>query len=305
MSGVSAARRLHSAGVPSMLIDKGYRPGGRMATKTIGAARYDHGAQHFTARTPEFARLIEPAQRDGVVAEWFHDEDRRLVGNSGMRSIIEHLAEGMEIATRTKVDKLAVAGRSVVAFSDGQEVATGRATIVTAPLPQSLQLIRASGLALDDRAESIVAACGYDPCLTVMGRLKRRSGLRQGHARAPSENIAWIGDNQHKGVSPVPAVTIQSTPEFARRRQDEAPDAWVPALCEEARSILGQEILEPVGHRWLYSLAHPTGAVEALRITETSPIVLAGDAFGGARVEGAFLSGAVAAELILDGNLVG
>ena len=47
MAGLSAARALVDAGRSVVVFDKGRGIGGRMATRRLGAAVFDHGAQYF------------------------------------------------------------------------------------------------------------------------------------------------------------------------------------------------------------------------------------------------------------------
>ena len=60
LAGLTAARALADAGLEVVVLDKGRRPGGRMATAELSeGARADHGAQFFTVRSPVFAALVE------------------------------------------------------------------------------------------------------------------------------------------------------------------------------------------------------------------------------------------------------
>ena len=70
LSGLMAARRLTAAGHDVVVLDKGRSPGGRLATRRIGAARLDHGAQFFTVRSDAFAEHVAEWQREGLVFEW-------------------------------------------------------------------------------------------------------------------------------------------------------------------------------------------------------------------------------------------
>jgi predicted NAD/FAD-dependent oxidoreductase len=59
LAGLSAARLLRDAGHDVVVLDKGRSPGGRCATRRIGNATLDHGAQFFTVRSDEFARCVD------------------------------------------------------------------------------------------------------------------------------------------------------------------------------------------------------------------------------------------------------
>jgi NAD(P)-binding Rossmann-like domain len=70
MAGVTAAAELQRAGRRVLVLDKGRAVGGRLASRRVGAATFDHGAQFITARMPRFAALIEQCREAGVVEEW-------------------------------------------------------------------------------------------------------------------------------------------------------------------------------------------------------------------------------------------
>ncbi len=70
LSGLLAARTVAERGHTVIVLDKGVGPGGRLATRRIGAATLDHGAQFFTVRTDEFAALVHGWRSAAVVREW-------------------------------------------------------------------------------------------------------------------------------------------------------------------------------------------------------------------------------------------
>ncbi|MEC7173995.1 MAG: FAD-dependent oxidoreductase, partial [Actinomycetota bacterium] len=70
ISGLITARRLADAGVSTMVFDKGRSVGGRLATRRIGEARLDHGAQFMTARSESCATQLEHRPPRGLAAQW-------------------------------------------------------------------------------------------------------------------------------------------------------------------------------------------------------------------------------------------
>lgn len=309
MAGLTAARHLRDQGIGTVILDKGRAPGGRMATRTVGDARFDHGAQHFSARSPRFRAEVGAWMEQGLVREWFRSEsltspDRgmepRHVGADGMRRIPEALAVGLDVRTAVTVDRLEADGGRVAAVSGGNLVALGTAVVLTPPVPQIRRLLEASGVALPGRIERMLDGVEYHPCLAVMARLESPSGLPSGHLSLRDGPIAWIADNHHKGVSAVPAVTIHSTPEFAVAHLEEAPDRWPAMLCDAAAVHLDGRIVEALAHRWRYAQPRSTLDAGAIGVGAGFPAVLAGEAFSGARVEGAFTSGVAAASRVLE-----
>jgi predicted NAD/FAD-dependent oxidoreductase len=309
MAGLTAARCLREQGIGTVVLDKGRAPGGRMATRTVGDARFDHGAQHFSARSAPFRAEVEAWAKQGLVRVWFRSEsltspdrgtESRHAGVGGMRRIPEALAAGLDVRTAVTVDRLAAAEGKVAAMAGEDVAAVGSAVILTPPVPQTRRLLEASGVAVPDRIGAMLDRVEYDPCLAVMARLDGPGGLPAGHLTLPDGPIAWIADNQDKGVSAAPAVTIHSTPGFAAAHLEEGPDRWPSVLCEAAGAHLESRIVEAVAHRWRYAQPRSTFDVGAVAFDAGFPIVMAGEVFSGARVEGAYTSGVAAASLVAD-----
>lgn len=305
MAGLTAASELARRGVSSVLVDKGRAPGGRMATRTIGQARFDHGAQHFSARSAPFRAAVARWRKDAVVEAWYQAPNRRLpertieprlVGVDGMRSIPERLAAELDVRTSTAVDRFRVSRSGVEALSGDDVIARGSGVILTPPLPQLLRLLDDSGIELTTALSHRLRAVEYHATLAVMATLDAPSGLPVGHLSHPGEPLAWIADNYHKGISATPAVTIHSTAGFATAHLDGDREEWTRKLCEHAQRHLAGRIVAAIGHRWRY--AEPTTTLDtgSELVDADCPVVLAGEVFAGARVEGAFLSGMAAAD---------
>ncbi|NNF08780.1 MAG: NAD(P)-binding protein [Acidimicrobiia bacterium] len=306
MAGLTAARELAGNGVKTVVLDKGRAVGGRMATRRIGDARFDHGAQHFGMRDSAFRRAATDWMGIGLLREWYHAPDRDGVPNvrhsavGGMRRIAELLADGLDVRLATDVTSIGHADGTFVAGTATGPVADGQAIIVTTPVPQMLGLLDRGDLKPPPDLHEALESVAYNACLAVMARLAGVAGLPDGHLTPDDSPIAWIGDNEHKGTSPVPAVTIHSTPAFAADHLDEDPASWVPVLCDAAAPLLASPISETRGHRWRYAEPQRTFDTGAFMYEAGGPVVLAGEVFAGARIEGAFLSGRRAARALLD-----
>lgn len=308
MAGLTAARLLRAQGLDVVVVDKGRAVGGRMATRRVAGGRFDHGAQHFSARSAAFQSELAGWLDAGVARVWFRSRsitnpgrgvEPRHGGSDGMRGIPEHLASSLEVRTGITVNRIDVADTtaSVIAHDLGLEA---RSVMVTPPLPQTLALLNASHIALPGDLGTSLASIEYDATLAVMATLHGDSGLTDGHAALGDGPIAWIADNLHKGVSPVPAVTIHSSPEFAAAHVDDDVARWTAALAAAAAPHLAASIVEAQGHRWRYSQPRTTLDTGCATAATSVPVVLAGEVFAGARVEGAFLSGTAAAARLLD-----
>lgn len=308
MAGITSGRSLAAAGFAVRLIDKGRAIGGRMATRRIGEATFDHGAQHISVRTAGFAREMNALVRHGTADVWYRSEssthpergiENRYAGIGGMRRIPEALAEGLPVTTGIRVDRLRVDADGVAAIVDGTPVATADAAVLTPPLPQTLELLAASNVGVGTEMDSLVCP-EYDATLAVMAVLDAPPMLVDGHRAFGSGPIGWMADNQQKGVSALPALTIHSSPEFARRHLESDPHRWMAELLLAARPFHEGVVVYAVAHRWRFAQPQTTLDVGAVLIAASRPVVLAGEVFAEARVEGAHTSGEVAAQLVMD-----
>jgi predicted NAD/FAD-dependent oxidoreductase len=305
MSGITAAQRLRKAGLHPIILDKGRAPGGRMATRTIGGALFDHGAQHFGVRTQSFGHAVELLGTAGIVQNWFdaglaQQPNLRYVGTSGMRSVVEHLARNLDIRSSVEVDQIERTDRGVRAVANSQVLAEGSAAIVTPPVPQLLGILNRGSVPIPPDVLAQLEDIQYNATLAVMAHLSAPADLPDGHRSFDSGPIAWIADNQHKGVSPVPAVTIHSTPSFAAEHLDTDAADWSQILVDHAAPHLAGTISDATGHRWRYSEPQHTLDVGAVVLDDAAPVILAGEIFAGAKVEGAYQSGLAAANMLLE-----
>ena len=349
IAGLVAAGELVRAGRRVVVLEKSRGIGGRMATRRIGAAVFDHGAQFFTVRGRAFDMLVGSAASAGVVRTWCNgfsraashtqkvvpadDGHARWRGMRGMTDLPKHLAGALAVAGENsagsctsccgeKVSAVGIAGGRVLITHHTQAagMASGAgglplttlsaaAVILTAPVPQSLDLLAAGGLLVADNAPGgvpgpileqdslrVLRGIDYDPCFTLMLALKQPSLVPPpGAIQFQSGIIAWIGDNQQKGISPVPALCVHASPALSREHFDAPPAEVTATMLEAVRpwidGDLESAVIETSLHRWKY--AQPTIIVSSplVVLSDNPPILFAGDAFAGPRVEGAANSG--------------
>ena len=105
-----------------------------------------------------------------------------------------------------------------------------------------------------------------------------------------SEPISWIADNQRKEITAISnSVNFHAGPKFSLEH-------WDKSAEEVALKMLNGQLAKAWKlHRWKYSKSTVLHVVNG-----ASLLVLAGVAFGEARVEGAALSGLSAAERLLE-----
>lgn len=304
MAGLCAARELRAAGREVVLLEKGRGVGGRMASRRIGDATFDHGAQFFTTRAERFQALVATLQSAGAAAEWCHgfsgheDGHVRWRGAPTMNAVAKALAGELVINTKTRVASLRRAGDFWQAETTTGEIFMARAAVLTPPVPQALALLEEVALAPEMRAR--LTRIEYERCLAVMAVLAQPSRIPSPGALSPQgEPIAWIADNQQKGVSGMPAVTIHATAAFSCEHWERDRNESGRLLLDAAAEWVGHDVKVFQVHGWRYSKPVQVDEQPCAILHEEPPLILAGDAFAGPRVEGAALSGWAAAAAIL------
>lgn len=315
ISGLLAARELQAEGWRVTVVEKGSGVGGRMATRRLGGGNFDHGAQFFTVRGERFAGFVEGWLAAGVAEEWSqgfanaegeHDQDGhpRYRGSDGMTSIPDHLASTLDVRTGEKAVRAEPGAEGWEVVCEGGLRVSGAALLLTAPVPQSMDLAESGGYELPDEKRSQLLEVTYDPCLALMVLLDGPAGVPEpGGMQIKGEPLDWIGDNRRKGISEARAITIHAGPGWSRDHFDDDEPEITRSLLSFAANRLGTDLealsLETSLARWPYSWVTNSHPEPCLVASEVPPLLFCGDAFGQPKVEGAALSGLAAADHLL------
>ena len=305
MAGLTAASELQQSGQDVLVIDKGRGVGGRLASRRIGLATFDHGAQFMTARDPRFAAAIEEWLKTGVIEEWYRTSAEgsaghpRWRGNPTMTAVAKYLARNLNLLLEKRIVSLRRDPAGWVAALDSGEAVFARAVVLTPPIPQSMALLDFRELSLPPATRASLEGAEYECCLAVMAVLAGPARIPPPGGLAPSDGpIAWIADNQMKSVSAIPAVTIHATPAFSLEHWDRDRQESGRELLRAAATWLNSDVTEFQVHGWRYSKPIRVEQNACLILNESPRLLLAGDAFVAPRVEGAALSGWAAADML-------
>jgi len=326
IAGLLAAEHLAAAGHRVILLDKGRGVGGRMATRRLGDAVFDHGAQFFTVRGRAFGNTVAAAHEKHAVVPWCSgfaqaesvataatpadDGHARWRGAGAMTDLPKFLAgrlidAGASVKTAAQATAIAVEDGRVrieIAGAAPVQFVMARGCAVTAPVPQALDLFAAGGLwqpaagRIDAEAHRLLATVAYDPCFALMLVLDAPSSVPPpGGIQFASGPISWIADNMQKGISPRPALTVHASAAFSRERFDTPPDDVARELRSLAAPWIGDAtVVEQSLQRWKFATPTTILDMPLVAASTTPPIVCCGDAFAGPKVEGAASSGMAA-----------
>lgn len=305
LSGLMAARALHDAGHEVTVFDKGRSPGGRLATRRIGDARVDHGAQFFTVRNEAFERHVAGWIRDEVAFEWCRGFDGsgdgypRYAARGGMTTIAKHIASDLDVRCSSMVFSLHrntdAAAAWTVRLDDGSSHESD-ALIVTCPLAQSASLLISAEVGVPET----LWRTDYDRTLALLVVCRGTTAVPEPGGVQGAAGFTFIADNHRKGVSDVAALTLHADPEWSLEHWDDEPDDAQRLLLERAQPWIGDaEVVTSQLKRWRFATPRSIWPDTTWAPDDLTSLALAGDAFAGPRMEGAAVSGLAAAARLL------
>ena len=321
LAGLTAARALAHAGLRGAGGETSGGRGGRAAPRRLFDTRVDHGAQYLTVRDPRFAEQVDAWLRQGVLVPWTRgfptwrpgvgwraapaDGHERYVAPEGMSALGKALAAAAPVTREARVTGV---GRDADGWTVAVEQGAPRRAprlLITAPVPQALDLLRDVSLLPSDAAA--LAAVRYAPCLAMVLHLRGATPPPWPAVRVVDHpDLAWIGHDGSKRSGPRPegvVLVAHATAAFTRDRADAPPGAAKADLLRAVATIVPWAARpdDTVLHRWRYARAERPHRDPCVHLAPG--LVLAGDGFGAdaaGRLEGAYLSGLAAAKTLLD-----
>lgn len=316
LSGLMASCRLVDAGLDIIVVEREPVPGGRLATIQSEVNRADIGAQFFTVRTSEFQSVVDRWLAEFKVAEWSRgwpdgssadtvDGYPRYMATDGFGALANYLSDGLPIRKETNLQAvLADDDRWLIRARDGWEC-TSKVLILTPPIPQSLALLKSGGARLPEVGFAALEPIDYAPCLCGVFRVEGELLLPEpGALQRPGCSISWIADNRRKGLGggETGLCTVQANAEASVSRWEDPDEVILSWMGVELMSWLapGSRISPTTLKRWPHATPLATYPARCLELQLPAPLILAGDAFDGPRVEGAALSGLAAADAAIN-----
>ncbi len=310
IAGAACAAALAGAGVAVRVVDRGRRPGGRMAVRTLdlpGGGRHpvDTGAAYLTARHEAFGAVVAQWRERGLLVPWTEsfavagpDGVRRTTSGplrwsapGGLRSLVEDLFAALpDVPVASGTDVAAVTAPGGVPHVDGRPAG---AVVLAMPDPQALRLLAGDGLAAERAA---LDGRGWEPVVTVLARWARRWWPALDAAFVEDHPLlSLVADDGRRRGDDEPVLVAHTTAAAAREHLAD-PDGAVGPVLAALPAVLGAAaddvpLPETVGtQRWTY--ARPArGRDEPFHLGDAL-VGLCGDGWGErSRVELAWSSG--------------
>ncbi len=306
ISGLAASRRLVEAGFSVLVCDKSRGVGGRVASRRIEGAPFDHGAQFVTRRSADFSKIVEDLLIEKVVFPWFGEAGKeRYAGLPSMNQIAKTLAEGLDVKRGMRIENVRFCGDYWEVSSEA-ELVRSRSLLMTCPAPQALDLLKSEATETSSCVINTLSKIEYDKGIALMALLKEPFPVSDSGFLLYDypESIATVADTLKKRGLESPGVIIQSGPEFAERHFDSNPDTIIECLLDAYPRSKELKIVSTSLQKWRYAKRREHGISDSYSSDPSIMLWHAGDGYVAPKVEGAYLSGlrvaeSVAAELEL------
>ncbi len=296
ISGLGLACRLREKNKNFLILEKSAGVGGRLATRRDQDCTFDHGAQFLKSDPQNRAPWHELINPNELGKSWFSEDGvQQLAFPNGMTSLAKSLANLNEIRLKEKVITITEQNNLCVLEIESGQKYTTRKVYLTAPLPQSLDLLKDSKIAYPQELENIP----YASALVGLFRLdsNEKNILDLNYLQNVSPEIFTISNQLSKEVSRNLAFTVVMQPTWSEKYFSEEDSSTLLKISYLFQNFLSQKggqgtssILNSQLKKWRYS--HPLKIFEdpfkALGSAEN--IILMGDAFGGASINGALHS---------------
>lgn len=317
MSGLSARRTFVEHGMSCLTLEKSRGLGGRASTRRAGKVCADLGAQFTSAKTEYWRDLLQASGAVGVKPIFLQTDSLhpRYVHAEGMSRLASLLVTDLSDSQRpirkeTRVTKIEPSGKFPFweILDHHQQTHRALGLVVTLPVPQALELFDHSGLSskldTDPSQRDRLNQIKYSRCISVAYVLNEETSLPQpGILKNPSSEISGIFDQAKKGLNTSePTVVVQAGPELSLKLWEEPTETQLETIWRKALDATGGQVFQkgfkagwPQKWKYCEPLQQMDPKFERVLTKWPSPLVLAGDAFGGAKIEGAIISGREAA----------
>ena len=307
MAGLSCAGALQETGYQVTLFEKSRGPSGRMSTRSSASWQCDHGAQYFTARSPEFRAEVSRWEAAGVAAIWSprlqvlagehaHQRDAellRFVGLPKMTAPGRWLAAPLTIEPGHSVKQIrrSAEGWQLETVEAGWLATQFDSVLLAVPAPQAAPLLAP----VAPEMAALASGARMRGCWALMLQFNSTLALPFDAAFVNQGRLRWIArDNSKPGRQGPETWLLHATAEWSEARlEDNAKDVEAELVDAFRQACTPIDIPLPQdssAHRWRYADSFPA-LTQGCAWDKALGLGMCGDWLNGGKVEGAWLSG--------------
>lgn len=273
------------------IFEKSKAIGGRIATRRIDSDRFDHGAQKYEL-TDIMKSLHEKWVLNSKSQFWFQDSQKQFFyGSQGMTSLTKFLAKGLNIHFDSKLVKLEKTAQNWSLTFDNRATDFFDTVILTAPLPQSLQVLVDSHVDYNQDLNSIQ----YSKALVLLVQSVASNDFKlpeTGYLENPTHtDIQSIADQKSKGMTHDSCWTVVMNPKFSDLYFDQDSEKTISIIINQLKTIAPHfEYKSSDFKKWRYSFPLSTVHNSNGYLVVQPELYLAGDSFIDSSINGAVQS---------------
>ncbi|TFC52221.1 FAD-dependent oxidoreductase [Cryobacterium sp. TMT1-21] len=272
--GLTIAHNLQEHGRSVLLLDKGSRPGGRLASRPLAGALLNPAADTVVTHDAHVMREIARRTEAEFAAEPDHGARWRFAASAG--DVARTWAAGTTLQ-RTFVTQIEVADSGllrVVPHASGDPVIC-QAVVLTPPVPQSVQILRTSHL----RVSAALAEVGYDKRAVLLCVLRGDVG---GELASHESTLVDAIRVRRRDDSGLVWLEVFATPHWSESTWNlDANFVHSALLVEMKRLFPGAHAVDSELKRWRYANAVAALPGAGFDQSQDHPgIFVAGDGFG-------------------------
>ena len=294
------------------VFDKSRGSGGRLASKLLNDSSWDMGAQFIRAHTEEFRLTLAQWESQGWISRWpvtpwrispnaqapSPDGVDRFTGTPRMTALSRHLlTKASEFIGSARIVSTHFDGSWHLQDEDGRKYGPFDALVINTPPQQALPLLPEVSPLRDQ-----VAQCEMLPCWTLLLSFDEPLKVPFDAAFVSDSPLAWIARNNSKtGRAAEEAWVLQASHDWSRDHCEHPREQVQQALLQAFADACGTlpPLREQWLHRWLYAIPEQSPALGALADASHN-LVITGDWCQHGSVEGAWISGNIAARKLLE-----
>lgn len=311
IAGLTCAIRLQKAGATVTLFDKSRGAGGRACTRRAAAARFDHGAQYFTTRDPDFEAAVQHWHQMGWVQPWnarfgqwkngaIERESitqTRWVGTPRMSIIGKMMAQTLDVRLQHKVTAItANGGKWSLTFDETSITEQFDWVVLTCPGPQAANL-----LPPDTAIRRSALALSYEPCWALMASFGQPLAAPLDGLHIAHPTLAWAARDSAKPCRDAgERWVVHAQSAWSQAHVNASPEEVTSKMISALGDVLNETVNPQYtsAHRWLYARPSPPPP-GLVNLDVGQRLAICGDGLHGPRVENAWLSGQQMADSIL------
>ncbi len=315
LSGLTIASILTKFGLKNIVVDKGSKAGGRMSHGVMNRYelggkefKYDHGAQFFTARSDEFKKEVNVWLENKWISKWCNgfsknDGYPRYIGIDGMHSLPLKISKNLNIIQKTTIKTIKYLNHDWVLEGTDNKIFSSKYLIMTPPLPQTINLLSENIYLFEKKFLEEIKNIKYDKCVALMMSIKKGTNIKfPGAIQNPNSLWDFVADNKIKGISKKNCITAHASASFSDIIWDFNEVKCKNIMLSELEKLVNFEMIETKIHKWRYAKPKQVLNYFFKKAKHNPNLLITGEIFGGAKLEGAFLSGINTANYLVNNS---